>query len=82
MTASAPNTELVGGDELWRSLGFKSAESFRQSARRGRVGIPLVSIPGRRGKFAFRGDLDQWLSGIRAEASKQASPSIYPNKVA
>lgn len=51
---------IVGGARLSRALGYPSPEAFRQALVRGRVPVPVFTIPGRRGKFAHVRDIARW----------------------
>jgi len=56
---------LIGGKELFLSLGYPSAAAFRQAQRRGQLPIEVFSIPNRRGKFALRADFARWLNSLK-----------------
>lgn len=56
---------LVGGTALWRSLGYPSAEAFRQAARRNRLPVCVFQVPQRRGKFALAADIARWIAKVR-----------------
>lgn len=62
---AARHGPLIGGADLWRSLGYPSAEAFRQAARRKRLPVPVFPVPQRRGKFALTFDIARWLTQIR-----------------
>lgn len=67
--STAPlDVELVSGEELWRRLGYRTAASFRQAAHRKTVPIKVFDLPNRRGKHAFRSDLDAWVAELVANA--------------
>lgn len=55
---------LMGAAELRRALGFTTQEAFRQAVVRNKVGVPVFSIPGRRGKFAHTSDVAAWLAKL------------------
>lgn len=57
---------LMGAVDLRQALGFSTQESFRQAAVRNKVGLPVFSIPGRRGKFAHTSDVAAWLAQLGA----------------
>jgi hypothetical protein len=65
-TSSPPPVPLLGGAQLWRTLGFRTAAAFRQALHRKTLPVPVFSLPGRSGKFARRVDVDQWLAQIDA----------------
>lgn len=55
---------IVGGARLTRALGYPTQQAFRQAVARGRVPVPLFTIPGRRGKFAQIQDIARWVHGL------------------
>jgi hypothetical protein len=59
---------LMGGDALWKALGFASAAAFRQAKRRGHVTVPLFTLPKQRGLFALTREIADWLGDVRARA--------------
>lgn len=61
---------LVSGDDLRRTLGYKSPDAFRQAVARKTLPVPVFSIPHRRGKFALSSDIARWLAGHH-EAARQ-----------
>lgn len=61
---------LMGGEELRRALGYRTAPAFARAVRMNAVGIPVFEIPNRRGKFALTVDVATWLAALRR---KQAS---------
>jgi hypothetical protein len=65
--------DLVSGEELWRRLGYRTAASFRQAAHRNTVPIHVFDLPNRRGKHAFRADLDVWISDLVAREANNAA---------
>jgi|GEM_PF-762080 len=52
---------LVGGDDLRRQLGFKTAAAFERAVRLQRLGVRTFNLPGRRGRFALSVDIADWL---------------------
>lgn len=55
---------LIGGEDLMRAAGFRTANAFKLAIRRGRVGFDVFQITGRRGKFARTSDVAEWLDSI------------------
>ena len=55
---------LIGGEELVRAAGFRTANAFKLAVRRGRVGFHVFQINGRRGQFARTSDVAEWLNTI------------------
>lgn len=75
--------EIVGGRELWRSLGYPSAGAWRAALRRGTVPIRVFDVPNRKSKFAYVRDVAIWLSVIgRAGAHKPAKVNPRPRPLA
>jgi hypothetical protein len=64
--STAAQVELVSGEALWQGLGYRTAAAFRQAVHRKTVPIHVFSLPNRRGKHAFKADLDQWVSELVA----------------
>ena len=62
------NGPIVSGKVLWGTLGFRSAAAFRQAKAQGRLGLPVFSIPNRRGTFAYAADVADWLKNLAKEA--------------
>lgn len=60
---------LVAGPELWLALGFNNAAAFRKARSRRVLEVRVFKLPGRRGVFALRRDLDAWLKSLGEEAS-------------
>lgn len=58
---------LVSGPELRRRLGFRSGEAFRNAVRQGRVPVPVLKLPGRRGWFARTADLERWRARLEGQ---------------
>lgn len=68
LEAGASETSpLLGGKELFLSLGYPTAAAFRQALHRGQVPIEVFSIANRRGKFALRADFNRWLTSLKNE---------------
>lgn len=58
---------LLGGEALWRALGFGSAHSFRRALRNGEVGVRIFRLPNRRGAYALTTDVARWLDSQRTQ---------------
>ena len=65
-----PITPLIGGPELWQTLGFRTSAAFRQALHRKTLPVPVFALKGRAGKFARRVDVEGWLAQIDALVSK------------
>lgn len=66
---------LLGGPKLVAALGHSNAASLRQARRRGRVAVPLFTLPKRRGFFALTLDVANWLAEARLTAKLTHPPS-------
>lgn len=65
------NGPIVSGKALWETLGFRSAAAFRQAKAQGRLGLPVFSIPNRRGTFAYAEDVATWIKNLSKEVNAQ-----------
>lgn len=64
---------LFGGSLLISALGHTNAASLRQARKRGRVAVPLFTLPKQRGFFALTRDVAAWLAAARLGAGQAAS---------
>jgi hypothetical protein len=55
---------VIGGCELWKVLGFRSAVNFRRAARQGKLAVKVFELEGRKGKFALTADVARWLARV------------------
>jgi hypothetical protein len=53
---------LIGGADLVKTLGFRSAEAMRQAVSRKKLPVRTFTIPSRRGRFAYTFDVARWLA--------------------
>ncbi len=67
---------LMGGRNLWTALGYPSQGAFAQARRRGRIPVELISLPGRRGAFAYTNVVFAWLTslGVPPEPPAEKEP--------
>lgn len=65
---------LLSGGRLSQALGYPSLTAFRQALSRGRVPVPVFSLPNQRGKHALVKDVANWLARQRANAEKDVAP--------
>lgn len=65
---------LLGGADLCRCLGVASLAALRQARRRGRVAVPLFTLPKRRGYFALTREVADWLAAARLSAHTERLP--------
>lgn len=59
---------VVGGGALYQLLGYATPDAFQQALRRDAIGVPVFTLPGRRGKFAMTQDISAFLIRHRANA--------------
>jgi hypothetical protein len=57
---------LLHGRNLWLTLGYVSAQSFRKAVRSGTVPVVTFTIENRRGRFAKTRDVVEWLENLSA----------------
>ena len=57
--------EFLSGEALRFTLGFRSERTFGRAVRDGKVPVPLIKLPGRRGYFARVRDVAQWLHSLQ-----------------
>ena len=55
---------LISGADLWRIMGFKSADAFRQAKAQNRLEVSVFSVANRRGTFAYTMDVWVWLTNL------------------
>jgi len=58
---------LMSGEILWRTIGFTTADAFRQAKLQNRLEISVFSLPNRRGTFAFTKHVANWLRKLAKE---------------
>ena len=63
---------LVRGNDLCRVLGITSLGALRQAKYDGRLPVPVLQQPGKRGFYATAHDLAMWLVRLREKAIKGA----------
>lgn len=52
---------LIGGDDLWRLLAYRSLDAFRKAQTLRTVPVRTFRIKGRRTRFASTEDVARWL---------------------
>lgn len=65
---------LMGGRELYRALGFRTPAAFFAAERDQRLPVKVFKLPGRRGRFAFTVDVQQWIASLPSPGSPSAAP--------
>jgi len=61
---------VLGGRDLRKALGYRSATAFSQAVRNRVVPIRFFTIDGRRGYFALATDIAEWLELKASQASE------------
>lgn len=64
---------LIGGADLRKVLGFRSAAAFQHAVREKIINVRIFGIPGRRGKFALTLDVAAWLTTVSNAADAVAT---------
>ncbi|HBO4599509.1 TPA: hypothetical protein L6A81_25825 [Pseudomonas aeruginosa] len=59
---------MLGSKDLWRELGFRSPNAFRQALARGTLDVPVFEVQNRRGRFALAKDVADWVARQRMSA--------------
>lgn len=59
---------MLGSRDLWRELGFRSPNAFRQALARGTLDVPVFEVTNRRGRFALAKDVAAWIARQRMNA--------------
>lgn len=60
---------MLGSKDLWRELGFRSPNAFRQALARGTLDVPVFEVQNRRGRFALAKDVAVWIARQRMSVS-------------
>ena len=58
---------LVTGEDLWRTIGFTNARAFRQAKAQDRLDITVLTLPNRKGNYAFTKHVADWLRKLSEE---------------
>ncbi|UTW07989.1 pyocin activator PrtN family protein [Pseudomonas benzenivorans] len=53
---------MLGSGDLWREIGYRSPNAFRQALLRGTLDLPVFAVEGRRGRFALVRDVAAWIA--------------------
>jgi hypothetical protein len=64
---------VIGGSELRKALGFRSAVTFRRAIRQGKLAVKVFELEGRRGKFALTADVARWLARVSNVSTPRVS---------
>lgn len=52
---------MIGGKALRAALGFQTPIAFRVAISKGKVGVPIFRVPGRKGYWALVKDISTWM---------------------
>lgn len=63
---------FVGGRDLRKLLGYKSADAFRQAAARDTLPVKTFRQPGRRDRLALTQEVAKWVEEIEQRLAKAA----------
>ena len=69
--------EIMGGKELWRALGYRTPQGFKQAIIRNTLSLPTFFVVGRKGRYALTSDVATWLIECRSNVGKP-SPIEVP----
>ena len=61
---------MLGSGDLWREIGYRSPNAFRQALLRGTLDLPVFAVEGRRGRFALVRDVAVWIARQRLSAPR------------
>lgn len=67
---------ILGGKDLWRSLGYKTFAAFVRAVDKGSMGVKVFRIEGRRGWFAMTEDVVIWLSQLKEKNQSQPREEV------
>lgn len=70
--------ELVGGADLWRTLGLKSERTFQRLVKERRVPVITFTVAGRRGLMARTRDVGAWLESLGCEGTQRIDAGGEP----
>lgn len=64
-------TGLIGGLALANALGYRSTDSMRKAASRGSLPVTTFNVEGRKGRFAYKNDVQNWLSSLGSQDGRR-----------
>lgn len=67
---------MIYGQVLYKSLGYTSADAFRQAISRQSVPVDTFPIEGRRGKFALTRDIAKWIAIQKVENTQPVKKEV------
>lgn len=65
---------LIGGADLRKALGFRTAATFQRAVREKTLNVPVFDVPGRRGKFALTVDIAIWITTVSDSDHQSGEP--------
>ena len=60
----AAHGELMGGMDLAKCLGYRTARAFQHAATSALLPVKVFTVHGRRGRFARTQDVAEWLQRL------------------
>lgn len=66
---------LIGGDDLWRLLAYRSLDAFRKAQTNKKVPVRTFRIEGRRTRFATTEEVACWLDQQLATSTGKGDSS-------
>ena len=63
---------LICSSNLWRILGYPTANAYRKARYKGTLPIKEIVIAGRRGRFVLAGDVARWLAKLAEQQYEEA----------
>lgn len=67
---------VIGGDDLWKVLGLRSAASLKRHIKQETLGLQTFTIPGRRGRYATVRAIALWAYELEHQQSSSRSESM------
>lgn len=64
---------LIGGRDLQRVLGYRTAAAFRQAIARQKLPVDVFTLPNRKGRFCLAKDIARWLAESRKPSDQEAN---------
>lgn len=68
---------LIGGADLRKALGYRSASAFNRAMRMNSIGVNVFPVPGRRGRFALTTEVGRWLENVSKNTRIQQQSGLF-----
>ena len=62
---------LIGGADLWKTMGFKTHAAFKRAQRLGLLDMHVFEIKNRKGYFALTHDLASWIEKVSGQPEEK-----------